>query len=198
MCYRKFVEENNCNVSLNTQIFSESSVYLAMTCTIIINNSIILPGTEYCRIVGSLWLETSWRKANVYVRNTSLICLIQKSAPGNLRHGVIKEIKANARRESETRPSEIVDVVASASIIFLIRPILFRFPSFFLSFSLSQPDLIRDFKARRPRIFSQVQVRRVCGTLYFNHSGLWIDQSLSLPLSLTFDTIINMSNTDFG
>lgn len=86
----------------------------------------------------------------------SLIRLTQESAPGDLCHGIIKEIKANERegeREKERyidregeRDSFIRDRrrrVASASIIFSIRSVRFCVcGSQSPSFSFSQPDLI--------------------------------------------------------
>lgn len=119
------------------------------------------------------------------MRDASVIRLIREIAASSLRHGVIKEIKASVR-ERENDSAEIVDValacVTSASTIFSIRSILFRRPPplslslpLFSSLSVSlrgshwlfltQPDLIADTEGtsrRRPHIFSQVQVRRVC------------------------------------
>lgn len=74
------------------------------------------------------------RGKQAYVRDMSLIRLTQEeSAQSSLRHGVIKEIKAKAKKKREReRTSERLARrdrrVASASIIFSIRPFLFWFP----------------------------------------------------------------------
>lgn len=158
-----------------------------MTCTIIINNSIILSATGYCRIVGIALAWNELKEGKRICAQYEFNLLNSKERPGQFtsrRNQGNESKRAKGERNSFVRDCR--RRVASASYNFLntIDPVSIPLLlSLFLA--SSQPDLIRDFKVRRPRIFSQVQVRRVCGTLYFNHSGLWIDQSLSFSLSLS-------------